>query len=165
MLDAGWHKHLRTWAARGGGAIFNIVGGTIILVGGVIRANNVEGGSSRVRRAERQVHSNARYWRIETENSFPSRDFSTRFRLSLRPRRDKTLGRISRWRAGRKRPASERKAPVGRQIRHTVSGVDIERKRLSPLRGLMTFSNFVPGADAPGYSLSPLRGSSSRSEA
>ena len=35
------------WAACGGGAIFNIVGRTNIDVGRVIRANNVEGGSSR----------------------------------------------------------------------------------------------------------------------
>ncbi len=31
----------------GGGAIFNIVGHANIHIGGVIRANNVEGGSSR----------------------------------------------------------------------------------------------------------------------
>jgi hypothetical protein len=39
-------------ATRGGGAIFNIVGCTNIHVGGLIRANNVEGGSSREQRAD-----------------------------------------------------------------------------------------------------------------
>ncbi len=38
----------------GGGAIFNIVGPTDIRVGRMPRANNVEGGSSREARTERQ---------------------------------------------------------------------------------------------------------------
>ena len=38
--------------ACGGGAIFNIVGRTSIPVGRVLRANNVEGGSSREARSE-----------------------------------------------------------------------------------------------------------------
>ena len=38
--------------ACGGGAIFNIVGHSSIHLGRVMRANNVEGGSSRVPRSE-----------------------------------------------------------------------------------------------------------------
>ncbi len=51
-------KGARKRPAHGGGAIFNIVGHSIIHVGGLIRANNVEGGSSRECRPKRHPTAN-----------------------------------------------------------------------------------------------------------